>query len=49
MVAERKAEKALASKKSILSHSAGEVRQLCQGKADRVSQMLGVIPQCKKN
>lgn len=41
----RKGEKALASKTSILSHSAGEVRLLCQGKADRVSQMPGVIPQ----
>lgn len=45
MVTWRKGEKALASKTSILSHSAGEVKPLCQGKADRVSQMPGVIPQ----
>lgn len=48
MVTWRKGEKALASKTSILSHSAGEVRLLCQGKADRVSQMPGVIPQKEK-
>lgn len=45
MVPWREAEKALASKMSISSHSAGEVRLRCQGKDDKVSQMPGVTPQ----
>lgn len=45
MVPWREAVKALASKMSILSHSAGEVRLLCQGKDDKGSQMPGVTPQ----
>lgn len=45
MVTWSEGEKALASKTSILSHAAGEVRLHCQGKADRRSQMPGVIPQ----
>lgn len=45
MYGDTKGGKALASKMNILSHSAGEVGLLCQGKDDKVSQMLGVAPQ----